>query len=131
VIERYGFRDDAGGFGAWTGGAGVVLDYRVTSEEVVFSCGYGRLYNPPWGVAGGHDGLTSHAIVIRRDGSEEIYGKVSDVRVKRGELVRLVTATGGGWGPPRNRPRERVLADLRDGFITPGIARDIYGIADA
>jgi N-methylhydantoinase B len=128
TVERYGFRDDAGGFGTWTGGAGVVLDYRVTSEEVVFSCGYGRLYNPPWGVDGGHDGLTNHATVIRRDGSEEVYGKVSDVRVQRGELVRLVTATGGGWGAPRGRARARVLADLRDGFITPAIAREVYGV---
>ena len=66
--------------------------------------------------------------IIRADGREEIYGKVSRLLVKRGDLVRLVTGTGGGWGDPREREPARVLADLRDGFISAETARDVFGV---
>ncbi len=127
AVEQYALREDPGGFGEFCGGAGVVLDYRVTSEEAVFSCGFGRFGYPAWGVDGGQDGLTNYAVVIRKDGREEVYGKVSRVPLKRGDRVRLVTATGGGWGDPKKRARERVATDLRDGFITPEVARDVFG----
>jgi N-methylhydantoinase B len=65
---------------------------------------------------------------VRKDGTEEIYGKVSRLRLERGDLVRLVTGTGGGWGDPRNRPKDRVLADVRDGFISPEIALEVFGV---
>jgi N-methylhydantoinase B len=66
--------------------------------------------------------------IVRKDGTEEIYGKVSRLRLERGDLVRLVTGTGGGWGDPRNRPKDRVLADVRDGFISPEIALKVFGV---
>jgi N-methylhydantoinase B len=48
--------------------------------------------------------------------------------LEKGEVVRLVTATGGGYGEPKDRPRERVLEDLKNGFILPGQARRDYGL---
>jgi N-methylhydantoinase B len=66
-------------------------------------------------------------MVIRTDGSRETHGKVSRVKLKKGDIVRLVTATGGGWGDPKRRSRERVKTDLRNGFITPETARDVFG----
>jgi N-methylhydantoinase B len=42
----------------------------------------------------------------------------------------LITGTGGGWGEPRQRPREKVLADLREELITEEIARGVYGLTD-
>jgi N-methylhydantoinase B len=128
TIERYGFREDPGGFGEYCGGAGVILDYRILSEEVMFTCGYGRHRHPPWGVDGGEEGLTNYAQIIRSDGREEIHGKVSRLKVGRGDLVRLVTGTGGGWGDARKRDPARVLADLRDGFISEQVARDTFGV---
>jgi N-methylhydantoinase B len=43
-------------------------------------------------------------------------------------LLRYVTAAGGGWGDPLEREPERVLRDVRDGYVTvAGAARD-YGV---
>jgi N-methylhydantoinase B len=128
AVERYGFRLDPGGFGTYCGGAGVILDYRVLSEEVTFSCGYGRFKFPPWGVDGGQEGLTNFARITRADGTEETYGKVSRVKLRRGDMVSLVTGTGGGWGDPRMRSRDAVLRDVRDGFISAETARDVFGV---
>ena len=41
----------------------------------------------------------------------------------------LTQAGGGGIGDPKDRDREKVLADVRDGFVTvEGAARD-YGVS--
>jgi N-methylhydantoinase B/oxoprolinase/acetone carboxylase alpha subunit len=46
--------------------------------------------------------------------------------LRKGDLVRLVTGTGGGFGEPRERERELLLADLEDGVVTEREARDVY-----
>ena len=66
--------------------------------------------------------------MIRRDGSEEVYGKISRIALEKGDLIRLATATGGGWGDPAERDAARVRDDLRDGFITAEVARRVYGV---
>jgi peptidyl-prolyl cis-trans isomerase A (cyclophilin A) len=41
------------------------------------------------------------------------------VRVQKGELIRLTTASGGGYGDPAARARADIVKDLKNGFITP------------
>ena len=45
----------------------------------------------------------------------------------RGDLVRLITGTGGGHGDPLERERELVARDLADGIISERDAREVYG----
>ncbi|MGZ5178790.1 MAG: hydantoinase B/oxoprolinase family protein, partial [Burkholderiales bacterium] len=47
--------------------------------------------------------------------------------VAPGASVRIRTHGGGGYGDPRQRARERVLDDLREGYVTPSAAQSIYG----
>jgi N-methylhydantoinase B len=43
-------------------------------------------------------------------------------------VLRYINRGGGGWGDPLTREPERVLIDVRDGYVTvPGAARD-YGV---
>lgn len=42
--------------------------------------------------------------------------------------MRLVTATGGGWGDPLRRDPALVLDDVLDGFLTEAQARETYGV---
>ena len=39
-------------------------------------------------------------------------------QLKKGDLVRIVTSGGGGWGSPLDRPAEDVLTDVLDGFVS-------------
>ena len=43
-------------------------------------------------------------------------------------MFRLDTPGGGGYGDPRSRPPESVLADVREGFVTPEAAARDYGV---
>jgi N-methylhydantoinase B len=44
-----------------------------------------------------------------------------------GDLVRIITATGGGYGAPTERDPQAVAEDVRNGYITVEEAREQYG----
>ena len=44
-------------------------------------------------------------------------------------MARLITAVGGGYGDPLQREPARVAADVREGYLTPELARQSYGVA--
>jgi N-methylhydantoinase B len=66
--------------------------------------------------------------VIRADGSTERHAVVTALTVNEGDVIRIRTANGAGYGDPRGRARERVLDDLRNGFVTDEVARVVYGL---
>jgi N-methylhydantoinase B len=65
--------------------------------------------------------------VIRRDGSAERYAVVTALEVNEGDVIRIRTGSGGGYGDPRQRPRELVLEDFRNGLLSAERAREVYG----
>ena len=48
--------------------------------------------------------------------------------LNRGDLLRVITPGGGGWGNPLERPAARVLDDVLDGFVSIECAFEDYGI---
>ena len=128
LVEQYAFHDDDGGAGEYRGGKGVILDYLVVDDDVYFSGDYGRHKFPPWGAGGGQEGSRSLAQIVRTDGREEVRQRAVRLPVNRGERIRIVTPTGGGYGDPRSRPREKVLEDVKNGYVTRAQARRDYGV---
>jgi len=129
-VRSYAFHDDDGGAGRFRGGKGVALEYEIPNEGWVFTGSFGRFKFPPWGAAGGQQGSPNYAEILRqgqRSDPPERLGKPARIPLAKGDVVRMVTATGGGWGDPKLREREAIEADLRDGFITPDQARRDYG----
>jgi N-methylhydantoinase B len=49
--------------------------------------------------------------------------------LKRGDVLRIETGGGGGYGHPFDRPPESVLDDVLGGFVTQDAARAEYGVA--
>ena len=67
--------------------------------------------------------------IIHADGSRVTSpARRPATRCGKGDVARLITGTGGGWGDPRHRDREAVKTDLRDGLVSPETARDVYGL---
>jgi N-methylhydantoinase B len=127
-VEQYAFHNDDGGAGQFRGGKGVVLDYRVTSREVYLTYATSRSKSAPWGMQGGQAGSLNGVEIFRADGTKECYDMCTRVKVSKGELIRLKTGTGGGFGVPGRRPTELVLRDLKQGYITPLQAARDYGL---
>jgi N-methylhydantoinase B len=55
-------------------------------------------------------------------------GLVDDFPVREGEIVRVRTTGGGGWGSPFEREPQRVADDVRDGKVSLDCARHEYGV---
>lgn len=128
-IERFELRKDSGGPGEYRGGLGVRQDVRVNSPEGVFSVTSDAETTNPNGLQGGLPGLPGRKHFKSNDGLlKRLYRKSSGYRLKQGEVVRLETPGGGGYGDPLNRPPQQVLLDVLDGFISPESALDDYGV---
>jgi N-methylhydantoinase B len=127
-VDQLALNEEAGGEGELRGGKGIVLDYRVRSDDCFFTCAYTRNKHKPWALEGGNEGSPNYVEVIRADGSIEPYAVVTALRVDEDDVIRIHTANGGGYGEPRRRRRELVLDDLRNGYVTEEIARSVYGL---
>jgi N-methylhydantoinase B len=49
--------------------------------------------------------------------------------LKRGDVLRIETGGGGGYGHPFDRPPASVLDDVLGGFVTAKAAKELYGVA--
>ena len=127
-VEEYGFHNEDGGAGAHRGGKGVVLSYRILSDDADISSFFGRGNTPPWGIAGGEPGSCNYVEVLDDEGQRKAkFSRTSRFPLKKGDLVRLVTGHGGGWGPAVERDPQSVADDLQNEFITPGQAMQYHG----
>lgn len=125
-VDQYTFNDAEGGAGKFRGGKGTILDYRVTSDEAFLTYAASRTESRPWGLNGGQDGSNNYALILRKDGSEERFEMCTTVRAGKGEVIRLISATGGGYGDPKERAPDAVTRDIKNGFITPEAALNLY-----
>jgi N-methylhydantoinase B len=61
-------------------------------------------------------------------GPRDLGGLVDGEPVRAGEIVRVVTTGGGGWGDPLEREPELVQRDVMEGKVSPEAAREDYGV---
>lgn len=129
-LRAYGIHRDSGGAGRWRGGCGVVREYEMLAERGTLAVRIDSVRNPPWGVAGGLNAGVGRAILNPGTPRERFLPTLSDGTVlERGDVLRIETGGGGGWGHPFDRPPDQVLADVGGGFVSPDAARSLYGVA--
>ncbi|HEY6497757.1 MAG TPA: hydantoinase B/oxoprolinase family protein [Trebonia sp.] len=129
VAEEYSLRADSGGPGRFRGGLGTTRSIRVLTDAKMNSF-IERTKCAPWGVAGGADGLPNRLHLRRADGEEVDFpnGKVDGLRLGAGDRYVVQTGGGGGYGDPRTRPADMVLADVRAGYVSRARAEADYGV---
>jgi N-methylhydantoinase B len=126
-VEQYALNIASGaGAGKHRGGFGVVKDYRVLSREASFTASFGRAKFPPWGLSGGDAGTCNRVSIIRDGEPPESHGKIAARKLRRGDIVRLATGGGGGFGLAIERDPEAVWADVRNDVLTVEQAREVY-----
>jgi N-methylhydantoinase B len=130
-VEQLALTDAPGGAGEYRGGRGIVLDYRVRSDGCFLTCAYRRSRHPPWSLSGGEAGSFNYVEIVRRDGTLERHRAVTALPLAAGDVIRIHTANGGGFGVPRRRARERVREDLRNGYVSVAEAREVYRLTEA
>jgi len=130
LVDQFGFDITDAGAGRFRGGRGLVRDYRITANEAWFTGTFGRFKYLPWGMEGGAIGSKNYTKILFSDGREpEVFGKAAQFHLKQGDVARLVTGTGGGYGNPLERPVEKVKDDVLNGYVTLAQAEADYGIS--
>jgi N-methylhydantoinase B len=128
IVERMSFHNEDGGEGKHRGGKGVCIEYRIRSDDAWFTAAYTRSKFPPWPLKGGRPGSPNYLEILRKDGSRERYSVAPGLTLQAGEVIRIMTGTGAGWGDPMERDLELVRDDLKNGYITQEQADKYYGL---
>jgi len=126
-VDQLALNEEPGGEGQWRGGKGIEMHYRVRRDQNFLSYGYTRSRIAPWGVGGGRDGSTNYVEVLRKDGTRSRGSFATNIELNKDDVIRIVTGSGGGFGPPEKRDPEAIRQDIRNGYLTAERAADVYG----
>jgi N-methylhydantoinase B len=128
-LRRYALHQDSGGPGRFRGGCGVIREIELLADEAVIAIRQDNILFPPAGVNGGHAGRPGRCVLNPGRPDERMLAPMSDGNViRKGDVVRLLTSGGGGWGDPLDRPAERVRRDVAGGFVSRESASEDYGV---
>jgi N-methylhydantoinase B len=128
VVERLGLAQDSGGAGRHRGGLGYDKHIRML-EDASFMSIADRSILSCWGVKGGRAGAPFE-VTIDPGGPNErtLDGLVDDEPVAAGEVIRIRTTGGGGWGDPLERDVDLVRRDVLWGKVSRQAAERDYGV---
>ena len=128
-IRARRFLPDTEGAGRHNGSSSILVEFGPVGCDIDIGYVSDGTDNAPKGVRGGLNGAPARQSRVTRNGAEETLPGCAQVRIREGELVRSFSCGGGGYGPPRERDPATVARDVREGWITPARARELYGVA--
>jgi N-methylhydantoinase B len=100
-VRRYSLRERSGGAGEYPGGDGIVRELEVL-EPATVSLVTERRVSSPWGLAGGEPGApgANHLLPGGDAASARALPDKVTVDLVEGDVIRIETPGGGGWGSP-------------------------------
>ncbi|MBP1842701.1 N-methylhydantoinase B [Rhizobium petrolearium] len=128
-LRTYGIVRDSGGAGKFRGGCGIIREYEILAEDLLLAVRIDSVKNPPWGIHGGMGGGTGRVTVNPGKPGERILAPLSDGnKLVKGDILRMETGGGGGYGHPFDRRLDAVLEDVLGGFVSAEAAERLYGV---
>ena len=122
---------DSGGAGRYRGGCGQDIVIEVKSPRRSELSVMSERWDFPaeglsGGQAGGRAGAERTTTGVAPD--DAVLPEKGRTALEPGEVIRLVTGGGGGYGKPEERDLDQVVEDLRNGYISEAAAREVYGL---
>lgn len=128
-VEQYGIAPDSGGAGKQRGGVGVVREIRMLADQVTLCTMMVNATQPAFGMAGGKPGKLGRIILNPGTPQERGLPTLADnIMLNSGDVIRIESAGGGGWGDPLERDLADVAWDVQKGYVTAEGARHDYGV---
>jgi N-methylhydantoinase B len=125
-VEQYAFHNEGGGYGEFQGGNGQYLDYKILSDSARITAAFLGEKTKTWGMNGGHDGSYNYFMIIKKDGTKQRHSLGTNIYLEKGDIVRCVTATGGGYGACKDRLKKQIALDIKNEYITEEQAKKYY-----
>ncbi len=130
-VERCEIREGSCGDGQWRGGFGIRRDIRLFNDESTLSVLADKNIIPPYSVKGARNPAANRFVALRNGEIVEpspIPGKVTGFPMGAGDIVRMETSGGGGYGDPLMRDPEAVRRDVKDETLTLEQADRRFGV---
>ena len=128
LVERLGLAVDSGGAGQFRGGLGYEKHIRMLRDAHFMSIA-DRSILACWGVKGGKAGRPFQVTIDPGGPNEREVDALADAEpVRAGEVIRIRTTGGGGWGDPLEREVAEVVRDVEWGKVSVTGAREDYGV---
>lgn len=128
IVRRHELAPNQIGHGKYRGGAAVCIELECRHPEVrVTVRGLDRFRFQPWGVFGGSAGYNT-TVVLNPETKPVSIGRIKVLTLRRGDVIRMISSSGGGFGPPQHRAPELVLRDVLDELLTTEDAAAVYGV---
>lgn len=119
LVERYELIPDSGGDGRTRGGRGIRRDYRILNERTEVALTGERHVNAARGRDGGADGALGRFVLNPGTDAERLLPRVArGLVLQRGDVLRVETPGGAGFGPPAERTAERRRHDVAIGVVS-------------
>jgi N-methylhydantoinase B len=130
MFSQWAVRPDSAGPGRHRGGLGSIYEIELLEERGTGFVFAERGRFPPRGSAGGGDAAPNIVSYEQDDGHHipEMTSKAVDLRLRKGNRIRIESPGGGGYGPAFERDPELVATDVRMGFVSRVNATAQYGV---
>jgi len=129
LIRHYGLREDSGGAGRYRGGTGSIIEFQTHAPyTTITSRNMERYIFPPAGREGGTPGTTGYTLMNPGTAEEKDIGKIDILEMDVGDVLRIGTQGGGGYGDALARPADSVWEDVLDGYVSVDTAERLYGV---
>ncbi|MEU6647429.1 hydantoinase B/oxoprolinase family protein [Saccharomonospora sp. NPDC046836] len=128
--EQFALDETSAGAGEFRGGMGVRRDIRVLDAHSMIKTALENTVDLlSKGMHGGLTGTGSYTRLVFPGGEVRLQReRIGDHPVPQGTLVGIRTGGGGGFGDPLDRDPARVARDVRDEYVTPEAALELYGV---
>lgn len=116
--------------GRYVSGAALEMELENTADHAVMTVrNMNRFVFAAWGFRGGEHGLLGKAILNPGRPDERSVGKISVLEMRRGDVIRLISPTGGGFGNPLERDLSAIASEIVTGMLSRQRATEVYGVA--
>lgn len=136
LVESFKLTQNSGGAGRYRGGLGAEKLLKCNADLITISQMTDRHKIAGYGLFGGQEGGYGATLVKKKEDTEfkdvvERYGKISsskfsNIPIKRGDRVKIVTPGGGGYGSPLDRDNKLIEEDILEGYISKEAAKTVY-----
>src|SRR3989442_2888642 len=121
LVKEYELRPDSSGPGRHRGGTGIIRSYQALDDNITLTVLADRGRNKPRGLFGGGSGALTEVNLYKtakgKTRKTRLSVKVTLV-LRKGDVIEIRTAGGGGYGNSEKRERSRIKEDVRHGIVT-------------